>query len=474
MNRWHPSQWKPSDLGYLLLFGITLLVSNNPFFWDTIQLGAKHATWFYDQQFNTLLLPEEMDSGHPPLFGLYLATCWLAFGKSLLVSHLAMLPFLWGILAALQRLHQQWFPDRPAWPLVLWIFADPLIASQSVLISPDIILLCCLLWVLVGWYQDRPKLQALFIIIMGLVSMRGMMTAFALFLFQCIICVSNRQMNIRKFISMLLPYLPGGLLALAFLYWHYQQTGWWGFHSDSPWAPSFARVNGQGVVWNILILGWRMVDHGRIWWWVLAILSIIIIKKDIWRNQAQAGMLLTLCFAIILLPNMLTRAHLLAHRYLLPIFIGMHFWGYAWWCSFAPRLQKKILLLIITGFLTGNLWIYPPSISQGWDATLAHIPWYNMRKDIIDFADQQHIPLSTIGTHFPMVGPIKYRTLEQREDGFGSMDTERIQYVLVSNINNTSDFDSVHDGEKEAWKLIYSDYHWPITVELYQLSSATQ
>src|SRR4051794_38753575 len=80
---------------YILL---TFFVLHNSFFWDTIQLGSKQAHWFYDHNFKFFFLPEIIDSGHPPSFGIYLAICWKLFGKSLPVSHLAMLPFLLGIV----------------------------------------------------------------------------------------------------------------------------------------------------------------------------------------------------------------------------------------------------------------------------------------------------------------------------------------------------------------------------------------
>ena len=73
----------PTILTFLTSAIIILLVQDHVFFWDTVQLGAKHAYWYYENNFQSLLLPTEIDSGHPPLFGMYLAFCWLLFGKSL-------------------------------------------------------------------------------------------------------------------------------------------------------------------------------------------------------------------------------------------------------------------------------------------------------------------------------------------------------------------------------------------------------
>ncbi len=87
------------DNSPLLLFllcaaGFTWAVRQDPFFWDTIQLASKHAHFFYDRGGEWAVLPPEIDSGHPPALGYYLAFLWAVFGKNLATGHWAMLPFL--------------------------------------------------------------------------------------------------------------------------------------------------------------------------------------------------------------------------------------------------------------------------------------------------------------------------------------------------------------------------------------------
>ncbi|MBL0080448.1 MAG: hypothetical protein IPP53_15465 [Bacteroidetes bacterium] len=68
-----------------------IATANNPFFWDTV-LTSKIAQYFYENGFGNLIVPIDLDAGHPPFFQIYLSILWKLFGKSLLVSHLAMLP----------------------------------------------------------------------------------------------------------------------------------------------------------------------------------------------------------------------------------------------------------------------------------------------------------------------------------------------------------------------------------------------
>ena len=110
----------------------------NIFFWDTIQLGAKHATFFYNTSFTEAFLPDEFDSGHIPAFGMYLAFCWKLFGKSLMVSHLGMLPFLLGIVYQSFLLVKKFVPSKYIWLALLIFLADATLLSQSILVSPDI------------------------------------------------------------------------------------------------------------------------------------------------------------------------------------------------------------------------------------------------------------------------------------------------------------------------------------------------
>ena len=83
----------------LILFtGLTFLVVDHFFFWDTIQLASIPAHFYYENNFSKLFLPMQNDTGHVPIFGAYLALIWTIFSKSLFISHIAMLPFIYGVI----------------------------------------------------------------------------------------------------------------------------------------------------------------------------------------------------------------------------------------------------------------------------------------------------------------------------------------------------------------------------------------
>jgi 4-amino-4-deoxy-L-arabinose transferase-like glycosyltransferase len=452
-------QW-PVLLFLLLATAAVYLARNNPFFWDTVQLAGKHGLHYYNTNFSQLLLPQEIDSGHPPLFGMYIAACWKLFGQTLPVSHFAMLPFLWGIVLLLFGTGRYFGAPRSAGVLALLVFADPVLASQAVLVSPDVPLVFFFLLALWSILRRKPWWQAVAIVGLGLISMRGMMVGAMLYAWEIIALRSDFKSRMQA----LLPYLPGGLLAAAFLLWHHTATGWTGYHADSPWAPSFARVDTAGLAKNGAVLIWRMLDFGRVFVWIALLLPLWALLRrratlsPEGRDKLRQALWLFGLSLPFLCTSLLLYTGLSAHRYLLPVFIALslvffvlitHTQPETRNSKLAPRLAWSQLVAIL-GLLCGNLWIYPPHISQGWDATLAHWPYYRLRQEAIGYLDSENIPLEQVGTVFPEIGPLHLRDLSGRQDGLKSKDFAQDRFILWSNVMN--DFsDAETDALARQW-----------------------
>lgn len=469
----------PLFLFFLLAFGAVWLAQYHPFFWDTVQLGAKHADFFYTTDFSQLLLPQEMDSGHPPLFGMYLAGCWRLFGATLPVSHWAMLPFLWGIVALLFALARHFGTPKTAWWLPLLVAADPVMAAQAVLVSPDVVLVFFFLLALWSIVRQKPVIQIIAIAGLALISMRGMMTAAMLFVWQflffsCEPRAASYELGspkpslaqwIRPLLKQAFVFIPGAFLAGGWLLWHYLQTGWIGYHPDSPWALSFERVGAAGIARNGVILVWRLLDFGRIFVWagVLFLLWQYRPVRALYQNKMQGQAVGLLLLALLFLsPTLLLYKALSAHRYLLPVFMALSLWLYTM-AAQAPKHGLKTVLLSAILLFAGNFWVYPQHIAQGWDASLAHWPYYQLRQQALDFIEQENLPLDSIGTAFPEIGPLHYRDLSgfigaggtrevqtrdgisRRQYGFKTKDLDSDPYILWSNVMN--DFS---DAERAA------------------------
>lgn len=406
-----------------------------------------------------------MDSGHFPLMGIYLAVLWSVFGKSLLVSHLAMLPFLLGAWYFLLRVGHFFLGENTAWLLVVFTFLDPVFAGQTVLVTPDIAVICFFLAALDAVLQQRKIRLAVSAILLAALSMRGMMIVLALYFFslaaQVIVSGKSPFTNPKKAFLFLwknaVPFIPSGLLSLAFLAAHYQHAGWVGYHADSPWASAFVKVDFQGFVKNCAVLTWRILDFGRVFLLLIAFFFFLKFYARGKRNGFPKKSLLAVSLigtcTVCLTPSVLIHQGLLLHRYLLPLLFALNL-SALYLIVKSKSTRKNLLLgLAFIGLSTGNLWVYPKGIAQGWDATLAHIPYYSLRAEMIDYLEQEGIDFATVGSAFPNISGFEYIDLSPRTKNFSRYNIEESKYILYSNVMN--DFtDSEIEALEEDWREV--------------------
>lgn len=456
-----PKQW--SETGAILLgiapvfitIAVWLRSCRHPFFWDTIQLASRQAQWYYDQHFKYLLLPDVIDSGHPSGFGMYLALCWQGFGQSLLVSHLAVLPFVILILLGLFRLSKN-FDGYLVWVFPLLVGIDSVFLGQISLVSPDVALFAFFIWGLVGVLEKRSGLLLFCSIVLAIISLRGMMAVLALYLFQVVNGQDGGWRRLGHWLRSTLPFIPAGLLALAFLGYHAWAKSWVGFHSDSPWRESFTVVGFKGMLKNGVVLAWRIADYGRVFL-VLAILGLAF--KQLKTLKSNTFFPLVLITLLIQVPHFLLFQGVSAHRYLLPFYLALHLF----FCSLLEQSQVKsktksiILGLVLFGLASGNFWIYPPGIAQGWDSTPAHWPHFALRKEVIEYLDRHDIPLDKVGTTFPEIGSLHWRDLNGRQDGFSPLNLSQNEYVYFSSVMN--------DFSDEDRKLLFEKWTPVLTLK---------
>jgi hypothetical protein len=461
-------------LFYLSALILTFLVRNNSFFWDTVQLGSIHGQFYFDNNFSSFFLPENIDSGHPPTFGIYLALVWKVFGKSLAVSHFAMLPFLFGIIFYLDKIGKYFFHNSIfTFAFILLLIVDPGLAGQAILVTPDLAVACFFLMSLDGIFNEKRKILAFGIIGLCLISMRGIMVAAAIFSLDFLnyFFILKKEIKLKYIFANTLPYILGVGLGLTFLLFHYLEIGWIGYHEDSPWAPAFEKVDLTGAIKNGAILVWRLLDFGRIFLWVV----LLFIGFSRFRNKEKVDFktqqLLVLFSTLIffLTPALIIHKMLLGHRYLLPIFLIIDFIAVYFIFKYVKKREWKITLFTICflGLSLGNLWVYPKKISQGWDSTLAHLPYYELRNDLISFIEKEKIPFEEIGSAFPNLLSLKYIDLKNEEKHFEEKDLSQQEYIFYSNIYNDFTDEEIDDLEQN-WKVVKEYQRLNICVILYQ------
>lgn len=457
-QRFNPKQTTAIALQAAPVFitiAVWLLSCRHPFFWDTVQLASRQAQWYYDQHFRYLLLPDVIDSGHPSGFGMYLALCWQGFGQSLLLSHLAIFPFVILIILGLFRLSKN-FDGYLAWVFPLLVVIDPVFLGQISLVSPDVALFAFFIWGSLGVIENRPKLLLISSLALAIISLRGMMAVLVLYFFQVAKVQHDDWRRPVHWLRSSLPFIPAGLLTLTFLVYHAWAKNWIGFHADSPWRESFTLVGFKGMLKNGIVLAWRIVDYGRVFLVLVTLGMALKLFKALKSTPFFSLVLITL---LIQVPHFLLFQGVSAHRYLLPFYLALHlfFFSLLEQSQIKSKTKSIILGLGLFGLASGNFWVYPSGIAQGWDSTPAHWPHFAMRKEVIQYLEQHHIPLEKVGTTFPEIGPLHWRDLNGRKDGFSSLNLAQNEYVYFSSVMN--------DFSDEDRKLLFEKWTPVLTLK---------
>lgn len=454
---------------YILAFFFIWLIKDHFFFWDTVQLASRHADWFYQQFIYKsdfkLFFPNNLDSGHPPFFGLYLASTWFLFGKTLIVSHLSMLPFIFGIIFYSQKIGKI-LGDAQPWLLTTLLFANPFILTQCSLVSPDIVLICGFLMALFGIFQDKYELKNTFsqaskivgLLLLSMISLRGFMLLAALFCFDFFSTYyfNSFKLKLKHYTQFSITYLPSIIVSIGFLILHYKSSGWVGYHTDSPWSPAFETVNFIGFLKNILTLIFRLFSYGNILFWLIIFYGLIVLPRQLKAQGPGAigahpgiqllhllGLLAII--SVFLLPNLLLHKGLLQHRYLIPILIIATLLAHNIYLNILLKIENRFInqrskpylpYIFIAVLLSGNFWIFPKSGSQGWDCTMEHQPYYALHSDMLAYIYAHEIPVESIGSAFPNNHPIDAMNLQTDKRIFTEPNIGEQKYILYSNIYN--------------------------------------
>lgn len=459
--------WIPSTflISYML---IILLSCHFPFFWDNIVQASVVAHFYYDTNFSSILLPEEMDPGHPPFWGMTLAILWKIFGKSLWVGRILILPFAWGIvwqtyLLAKQHIDKQWL----GWAMLL-LLSDPTLLAQITQVSPDVALLFFFVWGVSSIVREKNGGLALASLGIMLFNLRGTILCAELFLISFAYRYINKRLTIN---SLILPFIPAALFVFAYYGYHFHERGWIRYHANSNWETEHEIASVIGLLKNAAVVGWRLVDFGRIFIWLA--MSVLLLKiglKNVWEIPKVKTILIMLACCLPLPIFLLLSSEFILHRYLMNLFVlvTLLFCCLLFSSSINNSIKCLVASALTLGLWTGNLWTYPPRISTGWDATLAHTPYFCLYSEMLESIDHEFkIPISQIGSAFPNDMTLKYRSLNGDDRIFPEKDLEKHRYILYSNVYN--DFtDNEIDELTLRWKALKTLQKGSVNLVLYQ------
>ena len=155
-------------------------------------------------------------------------------------------------------------------------------------------------------------------------------------------------------------------------------------------------LGAAGIARNIALVGWRLMDFGRVFLWLFVPLGAIWLgRKRILDALSLRQSLVTMAaliggLAMLFVPFSNPPGHryfLVGYLMLILVAVGLAEWG-EW------RMKWKVGLMVVgLGMVTGHFWVYPKGVAQGWDASLAHVPIFKLQQQAEDFIKTNKVPL---------------------------------------------------------------------------------
>ncbi len=409
---------------FLLAFIVSFIFRNDVFMWDNITTCAATSSFLFYKGWHIFLMGNFLDSGHPPTMSLYYSVVWKLFGRNLIVSHFAQMPFLWLLLQQLFLIGNKLFSGSKKIFFIaasfILLFADTTFLSQSGQVGFEIpsvaiwLLAVNLLWK--RYSSDYQKINTTFflftlcIIFIPFIHLRGLALTISLFVAEIFFQFQHLKSNWKKVFFVLIPYLISAIIFCIWLWLHFINVGYLFSDAKSSWGvENIGIADMQRAIFNSFLVLIRWLDNGRILMCLAMFFAVLFFvskfkteeksfTKFIFSVWISAAILLSLNFILMTKP--------ICHRYLLPPIILMPMLV-VYFISEIKILKSffvKIILLSILfdAAIAGNFIFYFERYSIGWDSTLAHFPYKDLRTEAIHFADENKIPASQCGSRFPL------------------------------------------------------------------------
>ena len=433
---------------YLLL---TYLCLNNCYFWDNIQQTSKEAHWFYLTNFKSFFIPakEALDgiSGtgyHPPLMGFLTAILWKTIGYKLWVSHVFVLLWACLLIYNVWILLRKLFPEKYAGCVFIIALLESTLLTQYAIASPDFILFTAFIISLRAIFEQKNILLAVGVFFLCCINMRGVFVGVLLFVAHNYYSYleSDGKYSLKSFLTILLPYLPTVIVLFAYFTSYLMTNGW--FFSNSSNTVHYSMPNSVGrIVKHIAEFGLRSVENGRIFIWGLALyFGVQALKNKTKLNHEikALGLLFVLLTGLYVLFIFISQMPF-SSRYFMPQFflLTVVVLYIVTLITDFKRIRKIRLIFVLALLfeLTGNLWVYPNRIAKSWDGTLAHLPYYGLRDECLNYVDRQGINYNDITGGFCLYGDRRFLDLKQEKEVINSGTNHK--YFIYSNVSNVED-----------------------------------
>ena len=241
-------------------------------------------------------------------------------------------------------------------------------------------------------------------------------------------------LNIKFFTSYVIASLPGVL----FVVWRLTTKGWLQTHPDSPWAGYWHFADFEFFIRNCIVLIWRYLDFGRIFIFLFLLISFLLFRNKITQSEKNKKLiLLAITSVFFIVVTVLIATNAFGHRYFIVSYIALILLAFMILQEFYTK-KRLIYVVLCMGLLTGNLWVYPKNISQGWNATLGHLPYHSLRLDAIDYLNEKDINIEEVASFFPNYNILDYIDFKEDKRSFSKFNGSNT-YVFYASVYNLTE-----------------------------------
>ncbi len=429
----------------IAFIGGKLLLWDTYFFWDSIATLSIPAHFLFENNFSSVIFPHNMVDDNLALSSL-LAFTWKIFGRTITVTHIFFI--FTGIILIYQsyKLCKIFVPDNKIFPYIFLLFiSDPALITQSLLFMTDTVMVLFAVMSIRYMLENKKIAFSLSILGLSLLRARGFCMCIGIGLsYYIYLLFQNNWRNFFKLLfSAIIPFIPGIVFFITFSVFRSVSTGssYYFFRENNPWAEHYHIVEFKHFIKNIAAAGRCFLDYGRCFIWI--IFGIIFFRfgfKRVFKiDISTPGIILSstlLCMLFVTIPvtNPFGFRYFMLQYMFCALILGILLFR-----LLKQKWARTISICLIIGLWSGHLWIYPDKTPNGWDATLAHLPYYKLRQDALNYLDKNNIDFQTVGFFFPAESKGKYIELNNDERSFAEFDTKKNKYIAFSNIANWND-----------------------------------
>lgn len=417
-------------LSLLFYVVVTFYFSNIPFFWDSPHF-SRQALFYYNTNFDSFFSPNNLDSGHPPFFAMYLALGWKLFGKTLLVSHLLILPFAFGIIYFIDKIAARYLQSPYKQLAVFFVAIDSVFLMQTIYMNFELMMIFAFLFSLYQIFKNNRKLLILGLVILVFSNIRGVLMALSLLL----IDIKINKFSLKNILIFL---LPGGL----FILWNYIHLLYTDWVLVNPLdAPERGIVELGKMFRNFVNIIWKCNDFGKIF---LSATIVIMILKKTWKELDEKWkelfyILFTSLFFVSIVSVILTNP--IGHRYfitanfflILTFFLTLQLY-------YNKKNVRTIMFFAAVILFSGNWWYYPFKYSNGWDTSAKSLTYFKLEKELNQYLGKNQISKNDVAVSFPINVEDEATYLKKSTNGIYNYlyddSLSHYAYVIESNICN--------------------------------------